>query len=198
MKKIAKSVLEKIRREKICPRARLFFVLKNFFVFCGGILFLLFGIFPAAAIFFAFENLEILDFLLHGPRIFLKIIFVGLPIFWIFLWIFFGFLATNFFRKTKKLYKISTTFFLIFIFCGQIFGGFFLKNSEFVENFEEKTAHHIFIKSVRDRRDAIWHRPDDGFLLGKFEKFDGENLLVKSPDEKIWRVKISAKMKNFL
>ena len=187
MKKISKSVLEKIKREKISPHKKIFFVIKNFFIFCGGLLFLIFGIFPSAIIFFAFENIEIFSFVMHGPKIFFKIIFVGLPIFWIFLWIFLGFLATNFFRKTKQLYKISTTIFLLFIFLGQIVGGFFFKNSEFVDHFEEKTSHRMYMKSVRDKRDRVWHRPDDGFLIGRVKKIKPD-LILRSPDKKEWEI----------
>ncbi|MCF7917874.1 hypothetical protein K9L27_02630 [Candidatus Gracilibacteria bacterium] len=178
-KHLSDSVLKKIKQEHIVPRSRWYFILRNILGMILGILFFCFGALASAIIFHFLNFSESLEFLLESPRIFAKVIFLGVPLLWIGLSVFFGVMALMFAKRTNKGYKVSLILWAIIIFLPQIVAGFFLEQSQVGEELDDGMARHMtFYRSVNQQRHDLWTNAEDGFLAGTIIKIEDDTFLV--------------------
>ncbi len=188
--KISKSILKKIEREKIVQHSRIFFVIRNILILGGGIIFFAFGILATSIIFHFWNHLEFAEFLWESPRIFIKILAFGVPMFWFVLAIILGYFANFLARKTKRGYKIPLIFGIFTLLFVQITSGFFLEKSNVGDLVDEIMEHRIsFYKGARKMRNKMWRSVEDGFLAGKIIEIKSDTLfLLDDLNKKEWQV----------
>lgn len=122
MSKLKNRLLKEIKKNHVQPIPKGFFILKNLSIWGAFLIFELLGIFSIMFIFYFGKNLEIFSFILDAPRMLPKILFVGIPFFWLIFALGFIFFAGFSIGKTKKGYKLSR--FWIF-FCGSLDSVYF-------------------------------------------------------------------------
>jgi hypothetical protein len=160
------KLLTKIKDEKINPKPRWQFLLKNYTVWLAGLISLLIG---AAAIsvmiyLFKFNDWEIYD---QTKKTFLEFFILTLPYYWfIFLGLFVFILFYNF-KHTEKGYRYSTILLIgasviLSIVLGTIF--YFAGLGEAIDNILGRQA--PFYDQVINRHIDFWSQPKEGRLSG--------------------------------
>ncbi len=178
-KKLSKSVLKKIQKEQITPTARTYFIFRNMVIGGLGILFLVLGILACAIIIHFLNNAEFLEFVWKGPRQFLKLLWFGIPVFWIILLIGLVFITTYLTRKTPKGYKFPFGWALGAFLLSQIIGGIVLEGSNIGEQLDQRIARHIsFYQNRQERRQKFWKNPENGFLAGTIIEINENGILL--------------------
>ncbi len=187
---LSKSVLEKIKTEQITPTSKWYFLVRNICLIGLVGLFAIFGMLASAIIFHFLNNFEFLEFLLEGPRVFMKVFWIGIPFIWIFLSIFFCLFAGYTLQKTKKGYKIPLLLGIGSIFLVQIASGALLEQSQVGERLDKNFAQRLsFYKHAHARREGLWMKSDEGFLAGTIiEVQDDKILLLDDLKKKRWTV----------
>ena len=183
------KLLAKIKQEKINPKPRWQFLLKNYTVWFAGILSLLIG---AAAIsvmiyLFRFNDWEIYD---QTKKTFLEFFILTLPYYWfVFLGLFVLIISYNF-KHTNKGYRypsillVGTSIILSIVF-GVIF--YFAGLGEKLDDILGRQA--PFYDQLINRHIDFWSQPNEGRLTGLvIDKDDkGEFVLVDKGTEE-WLV----------
>jgi len=183
------KLLDKIKTEKLNPKPRWQFLLKNYTVWLVGLLSLLIG---AAAIsvmiyLFKFNDWEIYD---QTKKTFLEFFILTLPYYWfIFLGVFVFTVYYNF-KHTKKGYRYSSILLvgasIIFsIILGTIF--YFAGMGEAIDNILGRQA--PFYDQVINRHIDFWSQPNEGRLSGMVisKTNDGKFILIDRGTEQ-WLV----------
>ncbi len=190
--KLSKSVLTQIKEEKITPRARWEFVVKTFLFLVGGIIFLVLGILATAIIWNFLHDLYLLELFSIEKRTFFKVLFAGLPIFWLVISAALVVLASYFVQHTKRGYKIPMHIWVIFAIVLQILGGYILEQSPIGERLEAGMNHQLMVgESIREMRKRVWTHPEEGRLSGTISSKDEDVLHVTDLSGKEWTVDIS-------
>jgi hypothetical protein len=189
--KISKSIIKKIEQEKIEPRSKMFFFLRNSIFIGGGIIFFLFGVVGTAIIFHFWNHLEFAEFLWKSPLILIKILTFGVPFFWFIFAIILG-VFTNFMaRKSPRGYKIPIVLGIGVLLFLQIASGFFLEKSNIGDAVDEVMEHRIsFYKGAEKMRNNMWRSVEDGFLAGEIIEIKSDVLfLLDDSNQKEWEIK---------
>ncbi len=189
MEDLSVKILETIKEEKITPKPRWTFLLKNYviWIMCAIALFIG-GLATSATIFMIRNN----DWDLHrqmGHSLF-KFIFITLPYFWILFLITFIFIAYYNFKHTKGGYRyrvpvIATTCLVISMFMGIVFYNSGVGHA-LDRVFSEKMP---IYNSFMNRRQQIWMQPEKGFLEGRvLEVSEKDVFLLEDIKRNPWRV----------
>lgn len=126
-KKFDEKLLGAIKEQKIKPRPKWAFTLKNFSIWLAGFLSLILGSVAISLIFYMVRFDEF-DIYRQAGNGFLKIMFLSLPIFWmIFLAIFIVFVYLNI-KNTKKGYRYPTIRIIIYSLSASLFLGIIFAN----------------------------------------------------------------------
>ncbi len=187
---LSSSVLKKIKKDNIEPLPKWYFFIRN--TLLAGLvgLFTLFGILACAIIFHFFNNFAFLEFLLEGPRVFMKVLWIGIPFLWIFLMAVFCIFAGFTLQRTKKGYKIPVVLAFASILLVQIASGALLEQSNVGERLDRRAAQHMkFYQHAQARREGLWTKPDEGFLAGTIVEVQADKiLLLNDLQKKRWEV----------
>ncbi|PIQ77552.1 hypothetical protein COV82_03890 [Candidatus Peregrinibacteria bacterium CG11_big_fil_rev_8_21_14_0_20_46_8] len=176
-KKLAQSVLEKIKKQKLEPRPRWHFVLKN------GAFWLLFGLaalFGAKAVGLTLFAIFEIDFsLVYRAGVRLPAILHMIPLIWVIAFLIFIIAAITGLHHTKRGYKFSVIR-LIFINLAVSFvlGGILYAAgaAERTENFVRRALPQY--KGVEIRRERVWSQPQQGRLSGVIISVESDALLL--------------------
>lgn len=172
------EVLQKIKAEKITPKPKWQFWLKNSLIWILGILSLVLGAISTSLIFYMLTGEES-GFGSDGLRNF-KTLFVIVPFFWIICLAFFAILVFYYFKHTKKGYKYSPKLIILGIFIlSLIFGGTlsaFGLDRVIDDVLGEKAP--MYNQVINPRMD-YWSNPDDGRLTG---------LIISQEDEMTYQL----------
>ena len=192
-KSISQKVLDKIRVEKISPRAEWRFIVCRVTVAVLLGFFLIVGAMSLGIIFDLFSQFEIGSLLGHPKG--LKIIFFSLPYFWIIFVALFSFLAIVEFIKTRHGYKyraryVVLFFLLLMFFLGGLFhmAGFCHKLENYFES--DFPAYDRIVKVPQE----VWFQPENGLLSGTIIRDDEAGchcLELRDWDREVWRVEYS-------
>lgn len=189
---ISQKVIEKIKQEKISPKARWNFLLCRSAIMALLIFFVIAGAVSLGIILSIFSQFEVGKIVgrPHG----VGILFLSLPFIWIILLIFFAILAIAEFAKTRHGYKYKTTyvggiFILVIIILGTIL--YELSFSDNMENYLSKNF-PAYSQIVRTP-ERVWSQPDGGLISGKIieNEDEKEKLYLMDWDEEIWEVDYS-------
>lgn len=187
---LSQKVLEKIKNEKISPKATWRFSLCRLAVFAFLIFFLAAGAISFGVVFDIIHEAEVARFI-GRPRG-LGLLFLSLPYLWIIFMAMFSGLAVADFARTRRGYRYRMRYVTIGLFGVMMLSGAALH----VLGYCEKTE--IFLESrlpfynqvSSDPRD-VWLRPEDGLLSGIVVRDDSEGchcLELRDWRENVWNV----------
>jgi hypothetical protein len=194
-KDLSKQVLQKIKKEKIKPKARWYFTWKNYLIWGIGIFMILFGAFAFSLVLFAILGLN-WGLRHHAPFGQFKFCLFVIPYLWIVLFSLFAFSGYLLYRKTKKGYRQH--FFLI---TGLILGMSIILGSVvhlvgLGEHLEKRFAHRIpRYRQFMPTKERIWTKPEAGFLGGEIIQVDTKIIIVEDLSRKNWEVGYSPETK---
>ncbi|MCF7836448.1 hypothetical protein K9N08_00785 [Candidatus Gracilibacteria bacterium] len=188
MPNLSKKILAKIKSEKISPREKWIFLVKNYGIWILAVLaIVLAGIFLG--------NL-IADLLLAEWRIFqrfpgggVRFLASTISIFWLVGILAAGALAFLFLRKTRRGYRLGGLALSGVIFVASLVGGISLLSSSLPGKFLEFRDQHFPPKFESQK----WQNPAAGFLFGKIIAIhENSILLLDSLDGSTWEVEFAA------
>jgi hypothetical protein len=190
--KLGQSILEKIKEEKLAPKARWKFLFKDYTIWGFGFLSLLIGSFSVAVILYM---LSFNDWGIHKEleQSLLSYIIISLPYFWlVFLGLFILVVYYNF-KNTKHGYRYSLPLIIgVSVLTSVLLGGFFftIGMGEAIDDVLSRQT--PFYENIINHRVGMWRSPNDGRIAGMVVDMVGDKLLVIfAMDQNTWQVDIS-------
>ncbi|MCF7846144.1 MAG: hypothetical protein K9L85_02810 [Candidatus Peribacteraceae bacterium] len=186
MQKLSKKILAEIKKQKIAPRERWIFLIKNYGIWALAIVALL-----LAAVFVGTSIADLLEaeweLRPHFPGGQLNFFAHTIPFFW-----FVGIaaavvLAFFLLRKTKRGYRFGLIALAGSILTASIAGGVSLLSTGLLPKFQE----FRMMNFPPHFDESEWQNPDEGFLIGEIIISEGVVLSISSLDGSIWEVDIS-------
>ena len=166
------KVLQKIKNERICPKPRWQFLLKDYFVWFVFLMSLLLGsIAFCVMLHILFTNDWDLYQYLHTS--FAGHILVSVPYLWLVFLAAFVLIAYYNFKHTKSGYRHETYFIVGLSIVGSLFLGTFLHSlgaGEKVENFVAESVPEYEKLTCCSARKDIWVQPEKGLLAGEIKE----------------------------
>jgi heme/copper-type cytochrome/quinol oxidase subunit 2 len=189
--KFTEEVIKKIKEEKISPKPRWLFFLKNNIIWIMGMLSVIFGAVSFSLIIYLFEAGETLTTGNFGGS-FWEIFLTIIPIFWLFFLGLFIFLAYLNLRKTKKGYKYSTSMiFFSSIFISMILGTmlYMFGVGQKFDDLLGRRVHPFFYRNFMNPHINFWSNPEEGRLSGIISEIKNDNsVILVDADFKEWKV----------
>lgn len=191
MGEIGKKVIEKIREEKISPKPRWRFLMKNYFVWTLFVVSIVIGALAFCAMLSVlFNNDWDLYKYLHTSAI--GHIMLSIPYLWILFLILFTALAFYNYKHTKDGYRHETYAILLLSIAGSVFLGAFLHTlgaGEKIENLAISTVPLYGKAACCSQRKDIWNQPTLGLLGGKIIGIkDERNFDLEDFRGTVWQV----------
>ncbi len=165
-KNIADSIMDKIAEEKIVPRARWEFLMKNYLVWVVGIVAAIVGGVATSGVIFVFRNSDwVMYRRLSGS--FFDHTLSFLPFLWIVLLAGFVYLAIYQMKHTKRGYKYPIILLVIAnIFISGVLGTI-LYGVGYAHILDTHASRVLpLYKAVEEKREALWVQPEKGLLAG--------------------------------
>lgn len=191
-KKFAASVLNRIHKQKISRREKIYFIARNVSKVTSLIIFLLFGMLAVAMVLHLANNIEFLAFIWDRPRILTKVLWVGVPFFWVMmaaaLWI----VTEKLVQKTDRAYRIPFWVLGITALLVQVGGGIVLEQSRVGERLDQSFENRMQWYQGAGKINRKFQRsPEQGLLAGHVLEIKSDELiLLNDMTEKEWRVYI--------
>jgi hypothetical protein len=189
--KLGQSILEKIKEEKLAPKARWKFLFKDYTIWGFGFLSLLIGSFSVAVILYM---LSFNDWGIHKEleQSLLSYIIISMPYFWlVFLGLFILVVYYNF-KHTKHGYRYSLPLIIgVSVLTSVLLGGFFfaLGMGEAIDDVLSRQT--PFYENIINHRVGMWRSPESGMLAGMvIEKQNDKLIVVFAMDRELWQVDI--------
>jgi uncharacterized membrane protein len=183
------ELLYKIKDEKLQPKPKWQFLLKNFLLWALGVLALFLGAIAMSLIFYMFSHNDLDIYSRVGGRL-LEKIFLMIPLFWLVCLILFVILVFYNFKHTKKGYRYPLILILPAIICASIIlGGIFYVTGvgKIIDDLAGR--HAPFYDRIINPRIDFWSRPKEGKLMGFIISQTGEELYLLVDRDRIeWKV----------
>ena len=188
MSQVSKSILNKIKKEKIKPTPKWVFLLKNSFVWGLFGISVLFGSLAIGMIFFQVRDAgwDIYSQMDEGLA---EFVLLALPYFWVLLMIGFITLAYYHFRHTKTGYRynvfaiIGLSLLISLVLGSTLYASGF---SERIENFFQEIPHY---EKLQVGKRILWQRPDQGLLAGTIIRIQDDKIfLLQDFKQRPWKV----------
>ncbi len=176
MSKTTKDILGKIKKDGVTPKPKWQFVLINFLLIVAVITAVVIGGLAMSLIFLKIFNLDWEFVSIAGERG-LPPVFQVLPLLWIVLLLVVLLLSVWAFEKTEGGYKYSP----VWVVVGSIFVSMILAGAFYAANGAEM-ADDILRATIpayekwEDRREGMFHLPEQGGLPGKVLKIESEKM----------------------
>lgn len=188
------SILKKIRAKKVTQRERWYFVVKTISHVFLGVVFLGFGMLSIALVWHLVHNFAFAEFILEQPHVLGKLLWFGVPIFWIILSIVLWIMTEQVVRRTDRAYRIPFWIIGVTVLLFQVVGGFLLEQSQIGGRvditFERRMDWYNGMERINHRFERM---PEEGFLMGKVIKIESNTLiLLNDRIEKTWRVHLES------
>ncbi|MHA1697075.1 MAG: hypothetical protein ACTSUG_17620 [Candidatus Helarchaeota archaeon] len=186
---LGKDILKKIKINKIEPKSKWIFIIKNIIIWIVGILSLIISSLSVSVIIYIIENNDYLFFKLAHPSPF-KLIMASLPYFWILGMVIFVIIFRYTLKQVKGAYKIETYKIIIISILLSIILGIFFHNQGIgfsIDNsFSKKSP---IYKKMMFARKKMWTQEKQGILSGRIiSVIDQNNFDLEDFNKKIWRV----------
>ena len=187
-KSLSKSVLKKIKEQKLVPTAKWIFALKHVLFWMFFFLSLFIGA-KAIALTIHIISMEDLPLLLER-RPPMRLLINALPLFWIVSFMLFVGVASWFMQHTPKGYKWTLYKILsINILLSVVFGAL-LYSTGLARTIDRSIARAIFPRfSAEEHRSRLWQNPEDGLLSGSItEVIDSTHFLLQDLQGDTWNI----------
>jgi hypothetical protein len=163
---LSQKILEKINQEKITPKPKWTFLLKDYFFWILGISSLLIGALATSVIVYILVNSN-WDLIKHSSQSLSKYVFLSIPYLWVICFLIFIFSAYFNLKNTKKGYRYALATIIIFTFLfsvlmGTIFYGLGLGH------FINKTLTRNIppYQKLIMKKEKGFNQPERGLILG--------------------------------
>lgn len=187
---IINKVLEKIKRDKIEPKAKWHFLLKDWLVwFLFGLSMAIGALATAVSIF----HLKNSDWEIYNrvPGGSVNFLFQVLPYFWLIIFILFVIVAYFNFKHTKTGYRYN----ILIVISVSLFLTLCLGALAFRIGWGERLENSLssgvsFYPGLEHRRARMWARPGEGFLAGEILSVGEKDFALLDLEDKEWTVSI--------
>ena len=177
MSHVSKSIISKIKKEKIKPTPKWVFLLKRSVVWGLFGLSVLFGSIAISIIFFQYRDAG-WDVYSQMDDGLMEFILLALPYFWIILMVGFVALACYNFRHTKTGYKYNVFAIIGLSLLTSLILGSVLYASGFSEKIENVFRQIPNYERLHIGKRILWQRPGRGFLAGTIVQIEGKKVLI--------------------
>ena len=191
MQNLSDKITQKIKQEKIKPKARWLFLLKNYFIW---------GVFVAAVALGGLAFVVIIfgvttndwDIYKYLHQSFGQYLFLTLPYYWVGLMMIFLGIAAYYYRHTSVGYKYKVYFILLGSIVASFLLGIILYAFGLGEKLENTFANKLpYYNNFIDHRIEMWSQPESGLLSGKISGVvDLESIILRDLARKDWLVNI--------
>jgi len=185
---LSQKVLEEIREEKIRPKPRWQFLLKDGLVWLIFSSSIIIGALATAVIIFniQFSDWEVYEKAYPGPvEFWLDVI----PFLWLIVFTIFVFVSLYYFKHTKNGYKYGMIGIVLLSLVSSLILGGLAYGMGLGEKIEFALTNSVpYYPGVMQRRVKMWIKPNEGLLAGKILKIDGKNFKLIDLQDKEWQV----------
>ena len=185
------ELLHKIKDEKIQPKPRWQFLLKNYFVWGLGIFSLLLGTIAVSLIFYMLRYNDADIYGRAGGHLWEKLLLI-IPFFGIICLIFFIVIVLYNFKHTKKGYRYSSFIILLAVVSFSVILGVFfyaVGMGEMTDNILGKNV--PFYDRIINPRVGFWSQPENGRLMGLIKaQASLSEYTLTDRNKKEWKVLI--------
>lgn len=187
--KFGENILQKIKTDKIAPKPKWFFRLKDYLVWTLGIFSLLLGAIATSLIVYFSENESLHTYRRAGGGL-IKSLLMMIPAFWLICFILFGALVYYYIRHTKKGYKYSKWHIVLMISVFIIFLTAMFSVSRLNEKIEEVVSRTTpYYDTFINPNLNFWSDPDEGRLSGLIiEKISDNHYLLVDKSQESWTI----------
>lgn len=184
------AVLKKIRAKKITPRERWYFLAKTISRVFLGVVFLGFGMLSVALVWHLIHDFAFAEFILEQPHILGKLLWFGVPIFWLILSIVLWIVTEQVVRRTDRVYRVPFWIIGVSVLFVQVFGGFLLEQSQVGVRVDAGLENRMDWYNGMGRINKRFERmPEQGFLVGRVMKIESDTLiLLNDRTGETWKV----------
>ena len=180
---LKKGVLTRIKDERIAPRARVYFTIKNGLFWGLWVFTVLLGSVSVAVLIFAELNVGWETYEVTHENA-LTFFLETLPLIWLMLLTILTYIGLFNLRHTKTGYRYSLATIIMVGCMGSIIGGVLLHDVGADEFLEEKAA--VFVplhQTASHMREVFWNQPNRGLYAGTVETFDpdSDTLVLRTP-----------------
>ena len=187
---ISNKVLKKIQSEKIKPKPRWEFLLKNY-VFWGAFALSIFigGLASSIAIFkITTTDWDVARKLGHHP---ISFGFQTMPYFWLIILAIFIFVAYYNFKHTKEGFKFRLPLTITASILASIILGFALFGAGIAKRMDEQALKHIPMYQSMEFKPKMemWSQIDKGLLAGEITAITNDYIEIESLDGTTWKIK---------
>ena len=197
MPKLSDKILQKIKEEKIVPKPRWQFFLKNYFIWLLFLVSLILGALAFCAMLNTFFTND-WDIYRYLQTSLVGHILISLPYIWIVFLIFFVWIAYQNFKYTKSGYRRETFFVVGLSVIGSFILGAFLHTLGAGEMIEDSIASSVpFYEKIAccSARKDIWDQPEKGLLAGEIKTImDKNEFELEDFKGEVWQIERGEKM----
>jgi hypothetical protein len=153
-------------------------------------LFLGFGMLSVALVWHLIHNFAFAEFILEQPHILGKLLWFGVPIFWLVLSVVLWIVTEQVVRRTDRVYRVPFWIIGVSVLLVQVFGGFLLEQSQVGERVDGAFEHRMEWYNGMERINKRFERmPEQGFLVGRVIKIESDTLiLLNDRTGETWKV----------
>lgn len=192
-KDLGKDILEKIKREKIKPRSRWRFMLKDYVVWLVFIASIIFGSLSFSVI-LHFWGVNDWDAYYRVNKSFLAFVMLTMPYFWLICFLLFLVISYYYFERTRTGYRYEFVKVAVFNLVLSLIFGSLLYGFGIGQRAETELAKRApFYGEMRERQAYIWIHPENGAIVGRVIEIDEEGNIFQldAPDRVRWQVDAS-------
>lgn len=192
-KDFSKEVLEKIKKERIRPKSKWRFALKDSAVWSVFAASIALGALSFSVI-LHFWEINDWDAYYRISENFLAFMLITMPYFWFICFVLFVFLAYFYLKHTRTGYRLELARVLAWnLGLSLIFGSVLYSVGAGRRAESEFAERSPFYKELRDEQETIWFRPERGVIVGRvtYVASGGEMLKLDDPHEITWVVDAS-------
>jgi len=189
-KNLTQKLIDQIKKNKISPRPRWYFWLRNSLIWTAAGLALIISALAISVMAYLFQYNDLAIYQ-RAHKSLVEVLLRTLPYFWLIFLAIFIFIIYYNIRKTKKGYRYSLTVIISFsIITSLILGALFHKIGWGQAIDDVLGARAPLYGQVFNRQMDFWFEPQDGRLVGLVISQDEKDLMILDPDGKLWEVQL--------
>ncbi len=191
MKNLIKTTLDKIQKQEIKPKSKIYFYSKNILLWFLFFITFLFTTLAIALIIFFILDLD-WDIYQHLNDSYIENLLIAIPHLWLILMLIFSLTSIYIFKKTKKAYKKNIILFISLTFLLSIISAIFLYQtglSQDINNIFEKNIPQ-YTQITHNKTDQ-WSQANKGLLSGTIQQTNNYSINILDFSNKNWSIKIT-------